>query len=48
MKYLKDMFRRLGRARGWVAAQFVGTLILILLALAWTRLPDKHGIGRWR
>lgn len=44
MKYLKDMLRRLGRAWGWIAAQLVGMLILILLALAWTRLPDKTGL----
>ncbi len=27
---------------GWVAAQFWGTLLLVLAGLAWTRLPDKH------
>ena len=26
----------------WVAAQFGITLLLILIALAWTRLPDRH------
>jgi hypothetical protein len=29
-------------AWGWVAAQFIGNALLILLVLAWTRLPDKH------
>ncbi len=47
MKYLKDMLRRLGRAWGWITAQLVGMLILILLALAWTRLPDRRD-WRWR
>ena len=41
--YLKDLFDRLRLARFWVAAQFVGTALLILLGLAWARLPDKHG-----
>jgi len=41
--YLKDFFGRLRLAWRWVAAQFVGTLLLILLGLTWTRLPDKHG-----
>jgi hypothetical protein len=36
------LFRRLRLSWGWVAAQFVGTLLLILLALAWTRLPERH------
>lgn len=43
MKIFYDLFGRLRLARGWVAAQFGGTLVLILLGLAWTRLPDKHG-----
>lgn len=37
-----DLFRRLGRARIWVAGQFVLTLVLLLVGLAWTRIPDKH------
>jgi hypothetical protein len=37
-----NLFGRLSRARAWVAAQFVLTLLLILAGLAWTRLPDKH------
>jgi hypothetical protein len=32
----------LTRARRWVAAQYLLTLVLILLTLAWTRLPDRH------
>jgi len=39
---VKSFSRRLRSARGWVAAQFVLTLALILVGLAWTRLPDKH------
>lgn len=39
---LKDLFRRLRLSRRWVAAQFIGTLLLILIGLAWTRIPDKH------
>jgi hypothetical protein len=42
MSYCKDLVRRLRGNWRWVAAQFVLTLILILLGLAWTRLPDKH------
>jgi hypothetical protein len=37
------LFRRLRLSWGWIAAQFGGTLLLLLLGLAWTRLPDKHG-----
>lgn len=43
MNTLKDFFGRLGRGWVWIAAQFGGTLLLILAALGWTRLPDKHG-----
>ena len=42
MSYLVELFRRLRSNLGWVAAQFVLTLALILIGLAWTRLPDKH------
>lgn len=42
MSYCKDLIRRIGRAWGWIAAQYVLTLVLILCGLAWTRLPDKH------
>jgi hypothetical protein len=38
----RELFRRLRLRWGWVAAQFVGTALLILVGLAWTRLPDKH------
>lgn len=43
MSDFREMLKRLGRAWGWVAGQFGGVLLLVLLGLAWTRLPDKHG-----
>src|SRR5208283_1384639 len=43
VSYFKDLFHRLGRSWGWVAAQFGGILLLILAGMGWTRLPDKHG-----
>src|SRR6266568_1547910 len=43
MTYFREMFRRLFRARVLVAAQVIGMLMLILLGVAWTRLPDKLG-----
>jgi hypothetical protein len=39
---LKNLFQTLSRARVWIALQFGLTLLLILLGLVWTRLPDKH------
>lgn len=43
MRILDGLFGRLWTARRWVVGQFYGALLLILAALAWTRLPDKHG-----
>jgi hypothetical protein len=43
VKILDGLFSRLWVARGWIAGQFGGTLLLIVAGLAWTRLPDKHG-----
>ncbi len=40
--YLNDLFTRLRRGWRWFAAQYVVTLLLILVGIAWTRLPDKH------
>ena len=37
-----NLFARLARGWRWIAAQFLLTLVLILIAIAWTRLPDKH------
>ena len=42
MTYFKDLFGRLCLSRRWVAAQFVVTPLLILIGIAWTRLPEKH------
>ena len=42
MSYCKDLLRRLRLSLSWVAAQYVLTLGLVLIGLAWTRLPDKH------
>ena len=41
-EYWNDFANRLRVARGWVAGQFGGMLLLILATLGWTRLPDKH------
>ena len=43
MSKLRNLFQRLSQARVWIVLQFVLTLLLILVGLAWTRLPDKHG-----
>jgi hypothetical protein len=42
MTAIRNMFHRLRLNWKWIAAQFLLTLLLILIALAWTRLPDKH------
>jgi len=42
VNYCKDLYGRLCQSRRWVAAQFGITLLLILIGLAWTRLPEKH------
>ena len=42
MSTLKSFVQRIQRARIWIILQFVLTLVLLLLGLAWTRLPDKH------
>jgi hypothetical protein len=39
---VNDLFARLSTARVWVALQFGLTLLLLLVGLAWTRLPDRH------
>jgi hypothetical protein len=39
---VRNMFHRLRLNWKWIAAQFLLTLLLILVALAWTRLPDRH------
>ncbi len=42
MNYCKDLLLRLRGSLLWVALQFGLTLLLILVGLAWTGLPDKH------
>ena len=42
MNDFKEMFRRLGCARGWTAAQFWATLLIVLAGVAWTRVPERH------
>jgi hypothetical protein len=42
MSALKDLSRRLACGWRWIAAQFGGMLLLVLLGLGWTRLPDQH------
>ena len=43
MSALRELWRPLLRAWPWVAAQFGGVTLLVLLGLGWTRLPDQHG-----
>lgn len=42
MSYFKDLVSRLRRSWIWVVLQFVLTLLLLLVGLAWTRIPEKH------
>ncbi len=42
MSDFKEMFRRVGRAWGWTAAQFWATLLIVLVGVGWTRVPDRH------
>jgi hypothetical protein len=42
VNFLKDIVQRLRPSRIWIAAQFIGMPLLILIGLAWTRLPEKH------
>ena len=42
MNPCSDLFHRLHRSIGWVAAQYWATLLLVLAGAAWTRLPDKY------
>jgi hypothetical protein len=37
-----DLLRRLRSHPAWVAAQFWVTLLIVLVGIAWTRLPDRH------
>ncbi|MDR3405444.1 MAG: hypothetical protein P4L99_23315 [Chthoniobacter sp.] len=42
MTLFRDFFRRLISAWPWLLAQFFGTLALLFLGLAWTRLSEKN------
>lgn len=42
MTKVKDLLKRLGRARVWAGLQFGLTLVLLAVGVLWTRLPDKH------
>jgi hypothetical protein len=42
VSYFNDLVFRLRRSWVWVALQFGLTLALILVGLAWTRIPEKH------
>lgn len=42
MSYFSDLIARLRRSWIWVVLQFGLTLVLILVGLAWTRIPEKH------
>jgi len=42
MTILKDLFRRLRASLAWVAAQFWATLLIVLVGVVWTRVPEKH------
>lgn len=42
MILFKDLFRRLLQVRRWVAGQYLLTALLIVVGIAWTRLPEKH------
>ncbi len=42
MILLKDLFRRLLLGRRWIVAQFAIAPLLIVIGIAWTRLPEKH------
>ena len=43
MTLMQDLLHRLRISAVWIAAQFVGTLLIVLAVLGWTRLPDSHG-----
>lgn len=42
MTTLKDLFRHLRASLAWVAAQFWATLLIVLVGVLWTRVPEKH------
>jgi hypothetical protein len=42
MNTLNDLLHRLRTNLGWVAAQFWGTLLIVLAGVVWTRVPERH------
>ena len=42
MNDFEEMFRRVGREWGWTAAQFWATLLIVLVGVVWTRVPERH------
>jgi hypothetical protein len=42
VKDFKEMFLRVGRGWGWTAAQFWATLLIVLVGVVWTRVPENH------
>jgi hypothetical protein len=42
MSLLRELYARLVQSRRWVAIQFGLTLLLVLIGMAWTRIPEKH------
>jgi hypothetical protein len=42
MHTLNDLLRRLRTSLGWVAAQFWATLLIVLVGVGWTRVPERH------
>ena len=42
MNLVSEIFHRLHRGLAWVAAQFWLSLLLLLIGVVWTRLPDNH------
>jgi hypothetical protein len=42
MTTLNDLLRRLRTSVAWVAAQFWATLLIVLVGVGWTRVPERH------
>lgn len=42
MMLLNDLLHRIRLAWAWIVAQFLGSAILVAIAVGWTRIPEKH------
>ncbi len=42
MNYAQDILLRLRNSRAWIGAQFWAALVLFVIGMAWTRIPDRH------